>query len=72
MIVHDTGGGIPADVLPHIFRRFYTSAGDSDSVLGTGIGLAFCRDVMGSFGGTIECSSVYGEFSEFVLTFPQP
>ena len=70
LIVHDTGGGIPADTLPHIFRRFYTSAGDS--VLGTGIGLAFCRDVMGSFGGTIECSSVYGEFSEFVLTFPQP
>ncbi|MCX7148883.1 MAG: HAMP domain-containing sensor histidine kinase [Rhodocyclales bacterium] len=72
LIVHDTGGGISPQTLPHIFRRFYTSAGDSDSVLGTGIGLAFCRDVMGSFGGTIECSSVYGEFSEFVLTFPQP
>lgn len=72
LIVRDTGGGIPPETLPHIFRRFYTSVGDSDSVLGTGIGLAFCRDVMSSFGGTIECSSVHGEFSEFVLTFPLP
>ena len=72
LIVRDTGGGIPPETLPHIFRRFYTSVGDSDSVLGAGIGLAFCRDVMGSFGGTIECSSVHGESSEFVLTFPKP
>ena len=72
LIVHDTGGGISPQALPHIFRRFYTSAGDNDSVLGTGIGLAFCRDVMGSFGGTIECSSVYGESAEFVLSFPLP
>jgi two-component system CAI-1 autoinducer sensor kinase/phosphatase CqsS len=72
LIVRDTGGGIPPETLPHIFRRFYTSVGDNDSVLGTGIGLAFCRDVMSSFGGTIECDSVYGEFSEFVLTFPRP
>jgi CheY-like chemotaxis protein len=31
-------------------------------VLGAGIGLAFCRDVMTSFGGTIDCISVHGEF----------
>jgi len=72
LIVHDTGGGIAPQSLPHIFRRFYTSADDSDSVLGAGIGLAFCRDVMSSFGGTIECRSIYGESSEFVLTFPRP
>jgi two-component system CAI-1 autoinducer sensor kinase/phosphatase CqsS len=76
LIVHDTGGGISPQTLPHIFRRFYTSVANSDSgngsVLGTGIGLAFCRDVMDSFGGTIECSSVYGESSEFVLSFPLP
>lgn len=69
LVVHDSGGGIPPDVLPHIFQRFYTSTGDG-SVLGAGIGLAFCRDVMESFGGGIECSTVYGEFSRFELTFP--
>jgi two-component system CAI-1 autoinducer sensor kinase/phosphatase CqsS len=69
LIVRDSGGGIPPEILPHIFQRFYTSTGD-DSVLGAGIGLAFCRDVMESFGGTITCSTVYGEFSQFELTFP--
>ena len=71
LIFRDTGGGIPPETLSHIFMRFYTSSNSSDSVLGAGIGLAFCRDVMHAFGGTIECTSVYGEFSEFVLTFPQ-
>ena len=70
LTVHDTSGGIAPRTLPHIFRRFYTSAGDG--VLGAGIGLAFCRDVMGSFGGTIACKSIYGESSEFVLRFPPP
>ena len=69
LIVRDSGGGIPPEILPHIFQRFYTSSGD-DSVLGAGIGLAFCRDVMESFGGAISCSTVYGEFSQFELTFP--
>ena len=71
LMVRDTGGGIPPDMLPHIFQRFYTSTGRDDSVLGAGIGLAFCRDVMTSFGGTIECTSVHGDFTEFVLSFPQ-
>ncbi|MBL8479946.1 MAG: sensor histidine kinase, partial [Sterolibacteriaceae bacterium] len=71
LTVRDTGDGIPPDMLPHIFRRFYTSTGHDDSVLGAGIGLAFCRDVMTSFGGTIECTSVHGDFTEFVLSFPR-
>jgi two-component system CAI-1 autoinducer sensor kinase/phosphatase CqsS len=69
LIVRDSGGGIAPDVLPHIFERFYTADGNG-GVLGTGIGLAFCRDVMTSFGGTIDCISVHGEFSQFELTFP--
>ena len=72
LVFRDTSSGIAAAVLPHIFTRFYTSSGDGDSVLGTGIGLAFCRDVMHACGGTIECASERGEFTEFVLTFPKP
>lgn len=71
LIFRDTGGGMPPDVLPHIFTRFYTSEQGSNSVLGSGIGLAFCRDVMRGFGGEIECKSVYGDFSEFTLYFPK-
>ena len=70
LIFRDTGGGIPPEILPHIFTRFYTSTENNNSVLGSGIGLAFCRDVMNSFGGSIDCRSVFGEFSEFTLTFP--
>ncbi len=68
LIFRDTGGGIPPEVLAHIFTRFYSSS--RDSALGAGIGLAFCRDVMDTFGGTIHCNSTHGEYCEFVLTFP--
>ncbi|KAB2836175.1 MAG: ATP-binding protein, partial [Caedimonadaceae bacterium] len=35
-----------------------------------GIGLAFCKSVMKSLGGDITCTSQYGEYTEFILTFP--
>ncbi|WP_293043027.1 HAMP domain-containing sensor histidine kinase [Paraburkholderia sp.] len=73
LIFSDTGSGIAPDILPHIFTRFYTSATATDDVsLGAGIGLAFCYDVMQAIGGAITCSSVRGEYTEFVLTFPAP
>lgn len=70
LVFKDTGMGIRPELLSHIFSRFYTSSDDSDSILGAGIGLAFCRDAMTSFGGTIECRSTMNEFTEFELYFP--
>jgi two-component system CAI-1 autoinducer sensor kinase/phosphatase CqsS len=71
LFFRDTGTGISAEVLPHIFTRFYTSTTTTDDVsLGAGIGLAFCHDVMHAMGGTITCSSAKGQYTEFVLTFP--
>ncbi|MGN6671306.1 MAG: sensor histidine kinase [Candidatus Nucleicultricaceae bacterium] len=61
----DTGAGIAPDILPHIFDKFY-----SRTKYGTGIGLAFCKSVMKSLGGDINCKSQYGEYTEFILTFP--
>ncbi|MBX9696939.1 MAG: HAMP domain-containing histidine kinase [Alphaproteobacteria bacterium] len=61
----DTGTGIAPDILPHVFDKFY-----SKTKYGTGIGLAFCRSVMKSLGGDIRCKSQYGEYTEFILTFP--
>jgi signal transduction histidine kinase len=73
LIFSDTGSGIAPAILPHIFTRFYTSSTTTDDVtLGTGIGLAFCHDVMQAIGGSIKCASVQGEYTEFVLTFPAP
>nr|WKF59099.1 CAI-1 autoinducer sensor kinase/phosphatase CqsS [Paraburkholderia busanensis] len=72
LLFRDTGVGIAPDVVPHIFTRFYTSpAGIDDASIGTGIGLAFCRDVMRAMGGAIDCQSVEGMFTEFTLTFPR-
>ena len=67
IIVHDTGVGIPAAIKPHVFERFYTSTHTGQ---GAGIGLSFCRLVMDSIGGSITCDSKEGEYTTFVLTFP--
>jgi two-component system, CAI-1 autoinducer sensor kinase/phosphatase CqsS len=64
--VRDTGPGVPADQLPRLFEPF-GSAGKSG---GTGLGLAYCKRVMRSFGGQISCESVEGEYTEFTLEFP--
>ncbi|WNV04498.1 HAMP domain-containing sensor histidine kinase [Candidatus Methylospira mobilis] len=70
LIFRDTGTGIPAEVLPHIFNCFYSWSPINDSGLGAGIGLAFCRSVMKAFGGAITCKSELGVYTEFTLTFP--
>lgn len=62
----DTGKGIDEKILPHIFDRFF-----SRTYHGTGIGLAFCKLVMQSFGGDIRCHSVVDEYAEFMMTFPK-
>ncbi|MCV5942756.1 ATP-binding protein, partial [Escherichia coli] len=49
-----------------MFQDFYTT-GKSGSY---GLGLPFCKKVMRSFGGNIECQSQLGEWSQFTLTFP--
>jgi signal transduction histidine kinase len=63
----DTGKGVPASVVSHIFDRFYAHTRH-----GTGIGLAFCKSVMDGFGGTIACESKEGEYTTFILKFPVP
>ncbi|MBY0462036.1 MAG: HAMP domain-containing histidine kinase, partial [Alphaproteobacteria bacterium] len=62
----DTGKGMPASMVPYVFERFY-----SKTQHGTGIGLAFCKSVMESFGGKISCESVEGEHTTFILKFPK-
>jgi CheY-like chemotaxis protein len=64
--VRDTGPGIPREALAHLFEPF-KSAGKSG---GTGLGLAYCDRVMRGFGGSIDCESVLGNYTEFTLRFP--
>ena len=46
------------------------SAG-SGIVLGTGLGLSFCKNAMEAMNGTIRCNSVDGKFAEFIMEFPR-
>lgn len=61
----DTGMGIEAEHLPHIFEDFYTT-----KTTGTGVGLSFCRTAMKAMGGDLTCRSEPGEFTTFTLRFP--
>ncbi|MEM5423486.1 ATP-binding response regulator [Paraburkholderia ferrariae] len=66
VIVHDTGPGIAAEMMSHLFEPFRTQGNSA----GTGLGLAYCQRAMRSFGGTIECRSEPGKFTQFTLEFP--
>ena len=72
LVFHDTGTGIPAEALPHIFTRYYAwPKRDEAGVETTGIGLSFCREVVHAFHGNIECRSQIDEYTEFLIKFPR-
>ena len=66
--VIDTGAGIAAADLPHLFEAFW-QARDSP---GTGLGLNIAREISRAMGGDIQCESELGRGSQFVLLLPLP
>ena len=67
--ITDTGLGIPAEHLPHIFDRFYR-VDASRSTGGSGLGLAIALDIAQAHGGTIEVSSEVNQGTRFVVHLP--
>ena len=67
LTVSDTGCGIAAEVLPHIFDRYYQS--DHQST-GYGIGLALAKELTELHGGAIEVSSELGQGTCFTVQIP--
>jgi signal transduction histidine kinase len=65
--ISDTGGGIKADHMSLIFDPFFTT---KPLNVGTGLGLALCRAVVGSLDGQITVESVLGEGSTFRIVLP--
>ncbi len=69
--IKDQGTGIPVDVLPHIFDKFFTTKkADKNGQGGTGLGLSMCKDVMESHNGRIRVESAVGHGTKFTLRFP--
>ncbi len=72
LMVRDTGDGIPADQLPKIFDRgFSTKSGPDESGKGgAGVGLSACRDIIENIGGRIRVQSSPGRGTAFTLRLP--
>jgi signal transduction histidine kinase len=70
--VEDSGVGIPADKLPHVFEKFYQvdNAAQPRSV-GSGLGLAIAREIVEAHGGTITADSEEGRGTRFRVHLPQ-
>jgi two-component system sensor histidine kinase BaeS len=64
--VADTGQGIPADELPHVFDRFYKSR-DSK---GSGLGLTIARNLVAAHGGEITAESEMGRGTTITVRLP--
>lgn len=65
--VTDRGKGIAVADLPHVFERFYQSAGTKQ---GFGLGLAICKMIIDSHGGRIGAESATDSGSTFWFTLP--
>jgi heavy metal sensor kinase len=69
--VSDTGIGIPAEAVPHVFERFYrVDRARSREPDGAGLGLAIVKSICSAHGGTVELQSAVGRGSRFRVTLP--
>jgi heavy metal sensor kinase len=69
--IRDTGIGIPAEHLPHVFERFYrVETARSRKTGGSGLGLAICQWIVSLHGGSISVQSQEGQGSLFTISLP--
>ncbi|HVU78037.1 MAG TPA: ATP-binding protein [Gaiellaceae bacterium] len=69
--ISDTGMGIPADELPHLFERFFRAErATTKSIPGTGLGLTISQAIVDAHGGAIEVSSEEGVGTSFRIRLP--
>ncbi|RRD03548.1 HAMP domain-containing protein [Arachnia propionica] len=72
LAITDTGEGIPAEQLPHIFERFWRADPSRHRVAGrTGLGLAISEALVKAHDGTITVASTVGEGTTFTITLPE-
>jgi signal transduction histidine kinase len=75
LTVADSGEGIPAGDLPHVFDRFYRgerarTRDKHEPGPGAGLGLAIAKGIVEAHGGTIRATSQPGEGAAFYVVLP--
>lgn len=71
MLVRDSGAGIPASQLQHVFRKFYQADNQAAASLkGTGLGLAIAKEIVETHGGQISVDSTPGVGATFCIILP--
>ena len=69
--ITDQGRGIPADFLPHLFRKFSRDSSDEYGIAGAGLGLAICKGIVEAHGGRIRAESDGPDLgARFTFTLP--
>jgi len=75
IVIADTGPGMPADQIPHLFERFYRVENDrarrQNSMGGAGLGLAIAQEIARLHGGQIVVNSILGQGSTFTIQLPK-
>lgn len=68
--VEDTGYGIPAEAMPHLFKKFFRVHETESKIAGTGLGLSISKQIVQGHKGTINVTSKSGEGTTFVVHLP--
>lgn len=68
--VIDEGQGIPEEILPHVFERYYRADSSGKTVSGLGLGLFISADIIRRHGGEIGVDSEVGRGSTFWFSLP--
>ncbi|HEY3295065.1 MAG TPA: ATP-binding protein [bacterium] len=67
LVVEDTGGGIPPEILPHIFEPYFTTRPESG---GTGLGMCILQNIAEIHNAKLDLHSEWGVGTRVTLTFP--
>lgn len=72
LAVDDTGVGIAADELPHVFDRFYRgSRTPQERTAGSGLGLSIVKSIVDMHHGRVSVTSTPGQGTRVVVTLPR-
>lgn len=70
--IRDTGPGIPAADVPHLFQKFYRVDNSATRTIGgTGLGLFICRKIVELYNGRIWVESTVGQGTTFYINLPR-